>query len=206
MPFFSCAFSLLLILSITALGISIYIHFQPSYFQLLDRETFEQLGSLQAPSLSWVATLIGGLAILLLLSYRACCKRHRRQCLWMGCTAVLFLGCIVVELYVNINLFQSSTCQDDYVCSEGIGAWLSLGTLLLWILSFILSVLIPVCCQSRTYTPVSHDQIEMSSTSTSEKSFVRPIMDGGFAWDGKLEHVIPIDAIPCDEDDEEDLL
>lgn len=205
MPLFSCVFSLLLMLSIAALGISIYIHFQPSYFLVLDRETFEQVGSLQVPSLSWVATLIGGLAILLLFSCRAPCCKRCNQCLWIVCTAVLFLGCIVLELYVNINLFQSSTCQDDYACSAGIGAWLSLGMLLLWILSFILSVLIAVCCQSRTYTPVSHDQIEMSSTSTSEKSFVRPIMDGGFAWDGKLEHVIPIDAIPCD-DDEEDLL
>ena len=74
-----------------------------------------------------------------------------------------------------------------------------MGMFQLWILSFVLSVVIAVCCQSRTYSPLSHDQIEMTST-TSEKPFVRPIMDGGFAWDGKLEHVIPIDVISYDDD------
>lgn len=115
--------------------------------------------------------------------------------------AVLFLACVVVELYVNINLYRSSKCQEDYACSAGIGGWLSLGMVQLWILNFILSVLITICCQPQTYSPVSHDQVEMASTS--EKP-LRPIMDEGYAWDGKLEHVIPVDAIPYDDD--EDLL
>lgn len=204
----SCSYSILLILSIAALGISVSIHFQSEYVLLLDRETLEQVDSLESPSLSRIGTLLGLLATLLILC-RVCCKRCVR------CSSALYtlllLACIVVELYVNIDLLYSPKCQEEYICAAGMGGRLSLAVLPLWIVCFILSFILSSCCNGQAYSPVvSRDGVEMVPSSTgppcSEVKFVRPIMDGGFSWDGKLEHMIPVDAIPIEDDDDQDFL
>jgi hypothetical protein len=112
---------------------------------------------------------------------------------------------------VNVDLFYSPECQEEYICTTGMGGRLSLAAMPLWIVCVILSFTLALCCNGQAYSPVSHDGVEMmvpSSTSTcSEEKFVRPIMDGGFSWDGKLEHMVPVDAIPNEEDDDDpDLL